>query len=265
MAIIRLPDADIFYELHGSGKALVLIPGFASGGWSWEWQADDLAEIASVIKYDPRGIARSKVNGDVPVTISKLADDIAALLDHTETARAHILGISFGGFVAQDFAVRYPERLDKLILASTSFGGPKHVLPPAEVLEPFSAEDGLNSSERIRKHLRTAFLPDFLARSSSEVERFCELREKNEVPESVYREQLESAYRFNIEGQVAGIRAGTLVVTGDRDSVVPKQNSYNLAAKLPNARLEVIENAGHMVFIEKMAEFNKVVKDFLTE
>jgi pimeloyl-ACP methyl ester carboxylesterase len=76
---------------------------------------------------------------------------------------------------------------------------------------------------------------------------------------------LESALNFDLEDRVREIRAETLVVSGDQDVVVPLQNSRNLAAAIPNARLEIIDGSGHMAFVEKASEFNRIVRDFLNE
>ena len=95
------------------------------------------------------------------------------------------------------------------------------------------------------------------------MDRFCELREKNVVPREVYMQQLQSALDFNVEDQVYAIAAKTLIITGDQDIVVPTENSRNLAAAIPDARLEIIEGAGHMAFVEKAEEFNRTVAEFL--
>ena len=263
MPILTLPETDIAYEVRGTGAPVVLIPGFASGAWSWQWQVEDLAKEFQVITFDPRGVARSVLHGDAHVSISKIANDTADLLRELRIAAAHILGISFGGFVAQEFALRYPDRVGKLVLASTSFGGPNHVMPSMEVLASFSSTDGLNDPDRIRKYLTTAFTSDFVRDNAAEIERFCSLREQNPVPEEVYKQQLASAIAFNTEDRIGGIAAETLVLTGDSDTVVPAENSRNLANAIPNATLGVIADGGHMAFIENAEEFNDFVIDFL--
>jgi pimeloyl-ACP methyl ester carboxylesterase len=134
-----------------------------------------------------------------------------------------------------------------------------------QVLEAFASTDGLNTSDRIRKYLTVAFSPDFARSNEEDVDRFCEMREQNFVPRDVYMQQLQSALSFNVENQVPAINAETLVVTGDKDIVVPTQNSRNLAAAIPNARLEIIGSTGHMAFVEKASEFNRIVADFLKE
>ncbi len=160
--------------------------------------------------------------------------------------------------------MNFPERLNKLVLACTSYGGAGHVPPSPEVLSAFASTAGLNSGERIRQYLTMAFTPEFVADNASQVDKFCDLREQNEVPFDVYQAQLLSATTFDTGSRVQEIAAQTLVITGDRDSVVPMQNSVNLASQIPNARLEVINNAGHMVFVEQADKFNQIVKDFLT-
>lgn len=263
MPTLTLPDAEIAYETYGNGEPLVLIPGFASGAWSWEWQIDELSEHFRVITFDPRGISRSKITNGAAVTISKLADDVAALLDELKIRSANVLGISFGGFVAQDLAIRHPGRVNRLVLASTSFGGPNHVMPETEVLMALSSTEEMNSASRIRRHIVSAFTEEFASANPGIVDRFCALREANPVPEAVFFSQLNAAMNFDAESHMAMLPIETLVITGDQDKVVPPQNSVNLAAAIPNAQLAVIEGTGHMAFVERAKEFDQLTADFL--
>ena len=223
----------------------------------------NLSRNLQVITFDPRGISRSKLNDGSDVSISLIADDIAVLLDLLGIDKAHVVGISFGGFVAQEFALRHPKRLNKLIIASSSFGGPNHVAPSMAVLSAFASTEGLNSPERIRRYITTAFTSEFARDHSDTVDRFCKLREQNIVPENVYRQQLASAMTFNAEDRICNIVTDTLVITGSDDTVVPTQNSRNLVERLPNGRLAVIDGSGHMAFVERASEFNEIVMDFL--
>jgi pimeloyl-ACP methyl ester carboxylesterase len=132
-----------------------------------------------------------------------------------------------------------------------------------EVLAAFASVEGLNSSERIRQYLKMAFSAGFAAENAETVDRFCRLREDNAVPREVYLQQLHSAMTFNTEERLAAIAAPTLVITGDADTVVPTQNSLNLAAKIANARLEMMAGTGHMAFVEKAEHFNLLIRNFL--
>lgn len=265
MSFANLKKLQIFYETRGAGEPIVLIPGFASGAWIWFRQVEDLSENFKVVIFDPRGVGNSILpDGKNPnSTIASFAADTIILLDHLKIEKAHVLGASFGGFVAQEFALNYPERLNKLILVCTSFGGANHVAPELEVLTAFASTDGMNTSERIRNFMTPAFTSDFRGEQAEIVEEVCRLREQNVVPENIYLAQLQSATKFDAEQRVGEIKAETLVITGDSDSVVPPQNSHNLAKAIPNAALEIIKNGSHLFFIEKADEFNRKVKDFL--
>ena len=265
MPIFEAADAAIYFETTGAGDPLVLIPGFASGLWSWKHQKDELAKHFQVIAFDPPGIASSKIIGEASVSIERIADDVAALLDDLGIDKAHVLGTSFGGFVAQDLALRYPDRVNKLVLACTSYGGKGHVLPSMDILAAFASTKGLNSKERIRQFLTVAFTPEFVTNSPDIVDDFCLLREQNNVPEAVYMDQLLSATTFDLSSRVAEIRAETLVLTGDNDTVVPMQNSINLATALPNGRLETVAGGSHMFFVEQADKFNSIVTEFLKD
>lgn len=262
MPKVPVGDIQLYYEISGEGEPLLLIPGFAAGRWLWFQQVETLARHFRVITFDPRGVSDSdKPEG--PQTISLIADDVAALLDALEIQSCHILGASFGGFVAQEFALKYPTRTRKLILCCTSFGGPNHVLPDPETLLAFASTRGLNSEERVRQNLLLAFTPEFVRTQPAEIDTVVRLRATNEVPEHIYMSQLQAAVGFNAEDRLATMACPTLVLSGDADAIVPVENSKRLAQKIPAAQLRIIEGGSHTFFIERPKEFNRVVAEFL--
>ena len=257
-----LNGLGLFYEIEGDGDPVVLIPGFAAGRWIWFKQTADLSRTFRVILFDPRGVSASdKPEG--PQTISLLADDIAHLLQTIGIASAHIVGASFGGFVAQEFALKYPSMTRKLVLCCTSFGGPNHIVPAPETLMALASTKGLNSEERMRENLLLAFTPEFVQTHVAEIDHIVRLRATNEVPEHIYLSQLQAAMSFNVESRLAEIKCPTLVLSGDADVIVPVQNSLNLAAKIPGAQLQIITGGSHTFFIEQAHEFNQRISDFL--
>jgi pimeloyl-ACP methyl ester carboxylesterase len=161
-------------------------------------------------------------------TIGLLADDVAALLNFLRIERAHIVGVSFGGFVAQEFALRYPQMTQRLVLCCTSFGGPNHVVPEPQIMNDIMQP-----------------------------------RAAGDVSEDMYRVQLQAAVKFNVEDRLAAIKSPTLIVSGDADVVVPVQNSYTLARQIPNAELRLVSGGGHTFFIEQADEFNQVLTEWL--
>ena len=207
---------QLHYEVEGAGQPLVLIPGFASGRSIWTRQIPALSRHFRVISFDPRGVGESE-KPEGPQSITLLADDVALLLLALHVPSAHVLGVSFGGFVAQEFALKYPLMTRKLVLSCTSFGGPHHLQSDMD------------------------------------------LGETRELNPS----QFDAAVAFDAESKVERIRSKTLVVSGDQDDVVPVQNSRNLAAKIPGAKLYIIEGGGHTFFIDRADEFNQLVTDFI--
>ena len=262
MPKVSVNGLKLFYEIEGEGEPVVLIPGFAAGRWIWFKQTAELSRKFRVVIFDPRGVSASdKPEGKQ--TIGLLADDVAHLVQTIGIESAHIVGASFGGFVAQEFALKYPAMTRKLVLCCTSFGGPKHVAPDRETLMALASTKGLNSEERMRANLLLAFTPEYIRTQTAEVDRVVHLRATNEVPEHVYMSQLQAAVSFNAEARVEQITSSTLVLSGDADVIVPLQNSRNLAAKIPGAQLRIIQGGSHTFFIEQAEKFNDIVSEFL--
>src|ERR1041385_4096761 len=210
---VSVNGIGLYYESEGEGAPVVLIPGFAAGRWIWFKQTPDLSRNFRVIIFDPRGVSASdKPEG--PQTISLLADDVAHLLETIGIQSAHVVGASFGGFVAQEFALKYPAMTRKLVLCCTSFGGPHHVVPAPETLAALASTKGLNSEERMRANLLLAFTPEYVRTQVDEVDLIVHLRATNEVPEHIYLSQLQAAMSFSVESRLEEIKSPTLVLSG---------------------------------------------------
>jgi pimeloyl-ACP methyl ester carboxylesterase len=264
MATAKINGAELYYEEHGRGEPLVLVPGFGAGLWIWYRQVEDFARRFRTVVFDPRGVARSHAP-DAPFTMRDLAEDLAALLEELKVERAHVLGASFGGFVAQEFALAHPERTRSLVLCCTSYGGAGHVPPAPETLAAIASTKGLNTQERVRENLLLAFSLRFVAEQSEEVERVVGLRAESDVSEHAYLRQLQAAVAFDAAARVGGIEVPTLVITGDADRIVPHENSFKLAAAIPGSTLRVIEGGSHAFFIEQADEFNRAVVEFIEQ
>jgi pimeloyl-ACP methyl ester carboxylesterase len=264
MPTASVNGVELYYEEHGRGEPLVLVPGFGTGAWIWYRQVPGFAGRFRTVVFDPRGVARSG-GRDEPFTMRQFADDLAALLEALGVESAHVLGASFGGFVAQEFALAHPASTRSLILCCTSFGGAGHRPPSAETLAAIASTRGLNTEERVRENLLLAFSPRFAAEHPEEVERVISLRAENHVPEYAYLRQLQAAVAFDAAERIGNIKAPTLVLTGDADTIVPHENSVNLAAAIPGARLRVVEGGSHAFFIERPEEFNRAVVEFIEQ
>ena len=258
----KFDDFPIFYDSKGAGESLILIPGFVSGAWTWFCQTEELSKDFRVITFDPRGIGRSP-NNSQNLSMETYLADVLEILDELEVEKTNVLGASFGGFIALEFALRFPEKVEKLILACTTAGGKNHFKPAVEISRSFTPNPEYTLGEHIRHFFRPAFTEKFNREHADIVEKVCRLREQNTVSEATYAAQLQTAFSFDVADKIEHIKHKTLVITGDQDNLVPMRNSLNLAEKIPNAELKIIEDGSHMIFVENADEFNKIVGDFV--
>ena len=252
------------YEVHGVGPNLVLIEGIGYHSWMWYRQLPALSDQFRVLVYDNRGVGKSdKPPG--PYSHQQNADDLAGLLDHLGWQRAHVLGVSMGGFIAQEFALKYPERVDRLVLACTAFGGPNMVPLPMEAIRALTPDMTLPPRERYRRAMPVAFADrSWPEKHPAEFEQILDWREEHVQPPEAALAQMQAGFTFNTEQRLGQITAPTLVVAGDMDGVVPVRNAELLAERIPGAKLDLIPNAGHLVIIEDADRFNGDVIKFLT-
>jgi pimeloyl-ACP methyl ester carboxylesterase len=264
MPTVTLNDATIYYDAQGDGEPLLLIAGFGVGHWIWFRQVPVLSRRFRTIVFDNRGIGLSS-DGPHAYTIETLADDAAALVRALGQGSAHIVGASMGGFIAQELALRHPECVRTLVLACTSFGGPNHIPASPEVLRLFFSPTDLNSEERIRQGRDIAFSREFIATHPEIVETVIQLRLAHPVSERTFQRQVQAVLGFNAEERVGKITAPTLVMAAAEDVLIPAENSRRLAARIPGARLLILERGGHAFFIERPEEFNQAITDFIAE
>src|SRR5215470_8594687 len=118
MPLAKIGDHELYYEEHGSGEPLLCIMGFATDSTGWLLQVPEFAKRYRTIVFDNRGVGRSSKPTSA-YTIHEMADDAAGLLDHLGIARAHVLGLSMGGMIAQELVLRHPQRVRGLVLAAT--------------------------------------------------------------------------------------------------------------------------------------------------
>lgn len=267
MPYVQTNGIRLYYELHGSGTPLVLIPGIGYGGWMWHRMIPPLAEQFQVISIDNRGSGQSdKPPG--PYSAQMLAADVIGMLDDFDMSKAHIMGHSMGGFVAQALAVDYPERVDRLILSATNFGGPRHVPISAEAMAVLTDVSG-DPLERLRRGIVISCAPGFAEAHPEIVENWINHRVENPIDPAGYQSQLAVGLSLlpeaaSFEHKLSGVSVPALILSGDSDRVVPPDNAALLAAALPNARVEILPDAGHFFPIEKPQQATAVITRFLS-
>lgn len=251
----------IAYDRRGHGPPLVMIAGVGYGGWVFQQQVADFEPHFETITFDNRGVGASD-KSDEPYSVELFARDTLGLMDALEIDRAHVLGASLGGMIALQMALDAPNRVDKLVLCATTHGGPHVDYPDVEVLQ-FLGQRAGTPEERFEKGFELSFSDGFLQSNPPVLDRIRDQLLDRPQPDDAYQRQAMAPMDFNAEPRLDEIEHSALVITGSADRVVPPANGKRLAEKLPNAQLKILENAGHLCFIEQAETFNQTAIEFL--
>lgn len=262
MPVIRVGDIDMYHERKGQGPALVMIQGLGYDHRPYLWLRDVLARRFDTILMDNRGVGLSSVP-EGPYSIEQLAEDVRGLMDVLGIPRAHLMGVSMGGYVAQMLALDHPSRIQNLVLGCTCMtGDPARLQMPGSTLEILMNREG--SPEQIaRRGLRVAFSKRFVSLSPGIFEQLVRWRMDRPVTLQGYQAQLAAGMQFDVTERVSTIGHDTLIIHGDQDVVVPPGRGEELAEAIDGARLHVMEGAGHLFFIEEAEQTARVVTRFL--
>ncbi len=257
MPEVKVGDINMYYEVHGEGEPLVMINGAgASVEWSY-WLIPTYSREFRLVLFDNRGVGRTD-RPDVVYTAAMMSEDLAGLLDAIDINSAHIRGFSFGGMIAQEFALRYPERVRSLVLTVTSCGGPNSVIaPPADMpdiqqLPPKEATEAL---------LRCFITEEFINKNPFVFQQLVGFALEHPVDLGGFAKHTGAIASHDTYDRLPDIRVPTLVLAGDADTIIPVENARILASRIPNAELVILKNAGHML-IEVAHEADSVMLDF---
>jgi 3-oxoadipate enol-lactonase len=255
--VMLTKQTSIDYDVHGEGPPLILINGLGFGRWAWFKQIPAFSRHFSTITFDVRG-ERALRNG-----VADLGAEVVNLLEHLGVEKTHVLGTSLGGFVAQELALERPDLVDRLVLVCTSYGagGPESMSPWA--LKDMIGWPSLTIEGATRRGLQTATSEAYRAERPEEFEQIVQWRLADSPSLSAFYEQMRAGARFDASRDVGSITSPTLVIHGALDRYVPPANAAALAQAIPGAKLRILDNAGHLVFIERFADTNREVVTFL--
>lgn len=261
----RINEIDLYYEIHGTGAPLVLISGLGYSLWQWHLMVPYLEKHFQVITLDNRGVGQTDKPAG-PYSATMLAGDTVGLLDHLGVERAVVMGHSMGGFIAQAIALEHPRRVDKLILASTNFGGPRHVpvTPEALAILTDMKSDPLT---RLRNGIVVSTAPGFAERQPELIQNWLDWRVANPLDVAGYQAQMGIGMALlaedaAFEHKLPSITAPTLILFGAHDTVVPLANADLLAKQIPDSRIHILPEAGHFFPLEVPEEAAQVVIQF---
>jgi pimeloyl-ACP methyl ester carboxylesterase len=254
----------MYYELHGAGEPLLMIRGLGSTCEGFRPQVEGLAPHFRVISFDNRCVGRTEQPQE-PFTIADMADDTAALLDALNVESAHVFGVSLGGMVAQELALRHPRKVRRLVLACTHAGPRTAARAPDWAIRIFDESRDMPRRDALKHSVPILFSTKTVDEHPELVEEALAVMENNNQPKPSYLLQLGAVMKHDTIDRLSEITHPTLVMTGTDDTLVAPANSRMIAKRIPGARLIEFEDTGHVFFTEKPDEVNRVLIDFFRE
>lgn len=256
----ELTDVRCHYQWLGRGEPVVLLAGLGGIGRSWDPIAPALAEHFAVVLPDARGLGESESRRR-PAHLTHYGADLIELLDHLQIDRAHLVGISWGGILAQQFATDHPSRVDRLVLVSTTHRFSPYLREMTRLVGQTMRRDSWRNCLRAFEVLSTS--PANLDRDPEGIERRVEQKTGYNVARSAVIQQLRCLAACDTPDGVMDVRAPTLVVAGEFDVLIPHCYSRETARAIPDSRFMLLEDAGHNLVAECPERLLEVIVPFL--
>jgi pimeloyl-ACP methyl ester carboxylesterase len=252
----------IAYEVRGEGESLVLVHGLAYDRAGWGRLPDLLAERFRVVLLDNRGVGESDVPAG-PYAVGQMADDVVAVLDDAGIDRTNLFGVSLGGYIAQELALTHPERVERLILASTAPGGPKAHPMPQSTQDVFARYPTMEREAGLRMFVENSLGERGVRELPDLVEEIFRYRLRHAPTVDAWLAQATAGAAFDAFDRLEAIGVPTLVLAGGADVVVDPRNAELLGELIPHARVEIVPDRGHLMVWEDSERVAELVTEFL--
>jgi 3-oxoadipate enol-lactonase len=249
------------WESFGDGPPVLFIHGLGYDRAGWGPAPRILSEKFRVVIFDNRGVGESDAPSG-PYTTEQMAADAATVLDAVGVERAHIVGTSLGGMIAQTFALAWPERVRSLVLSATTPGGADAWPMPEQSVRRFTAFAETPSAENLRGLVENALSVRTVALRPLLVEEIYAYRLEHRPALEPWMAQAAAANAFSSLPSLAGLSVPTLVTHGTDDNVVDYRNSELLAGALKHVESLLVPHTGHLGFWEKPEAFAAALSGF---
>lgn len=261
MPAAKLKNINLYYDIYGEGDPLVLIAGLGSDSVSWFNVIDDLSQNFKLIVFDNRGCGRSDYPTD-DFTIYDMAKDTIGLLDYLKIEKADILGHSMGGYIAQEIAIKNPERVKNLILISTAaYTTSRNKKLFGEFSDILKSE---GYSEDWFKSFAEWLFTDEVQYDTSFVNLFVSnaLKYPHLQKPSGFELQINALNSFDARSQLSLIKAKTFILSGREDILITPEESLFLSEKITDSTLQILNNIAHSIQVENPKAFSEAVLKF---
>lgn len=273
-AFALINGIKICYEIYGNGEPVLLVHGFGAKKESWIAQTGPLAEHFKVIRFDNRGAGKSD-RPDVPYTMEIFADDIYALLNYLEIEKTHIIGWSLGGMIVQNFVLKYPQCVNKMVLINTNYGTPDE--SGAEVYKNMRLQNlKLSKEDPVKAYwqsTRTSYYIKFRKQLEAEpnkkwyglwsVDDLIKINTTDPPTERDIILQAKGISTHHTLDRLHEIKNESLLIASSHDRVMPSSVMEEMNQRIPNSTLKIIDKAGHGSPVSRAPEVNKLIIDFL--
>ncbi len=273
MPVADLNDIKIAYEIYGDGEPIILIHGYSYNKSAWIAQISDLSKHFKLIAIDVRGSGESS-HPEEPFTMDTLIEDLKGLMDFLQIEKAHLMGWSMGGMIIQNFVLKYPERVNKILLFATNAGMPSKdgiYMLRDSLIEIYEKRkiDPKAAFFQLAKFMHSAKFRKKMEKEPNEkihgivtTEELIKDSTENQTTPKDLKHLAEIIGNHKTLDRLHEIKNETLIIVGSKDTITPLIANEMLHEKLPNSTLKVIQGAGHKVFLENQPEVNPMIIDF---
>ena len=246
------PSPRLTLSVAGEGDLVLFLHGIRGSRRHWARQIEFFSRRFLATAWDARGYGDSE-DYEGPLDFTVFSADVLRVLDHFGARKAHLVGLSMGGRIARNFALRHPERLHSLTLANTS--------PGFGVMEPEKVRQFVEQRRRFDPPTQAKSIlgPDASASAYETL-----VASLSAVHRDSYMKTIEASVAQDLAAPIENIAVRTLVITSTHDSLYPRTVGQDMARRIPHARLAVIERAGHLSNLEKPDEFNRIALEFIS-
>ncbi len=261
MPRIKLNSISLNYELDGEGPVLVFINGLTMDINGWYFQVSDFSNRYRMLRYDCRGQGKS----DIPepsYSQEMHAEDLRSLMDKLKIQKAHLVGLSNGGMIAQHFVLRYPDKVGALVLVDTC----SYIDTLLESIIKIWIKSTQTGGSELRYDISIPFLfsEEFIRTNNENISAMKQLSVETNPPHAIIN-LANACLRHNVNDRLSEIKSPTLIIVGGEDILIPLKYSKLLHEKINKSELVIMKECGHVPPIENPKVFNSIVLEFLKD